>query len=77
MITVEQKKLEEILNMTKRCKRLLVMGCETCAAMSFAGGQRQVAELSSAIRLARKTSGQEGEVWKRLWPGSVSLSLLI
>jgi hypothetical protein len=62
MITLEQKKLEEILDMTKRCKRLLVLGCETCAAMSFAGGQRQVAELASAIRVARKTSGDEGEV---------------
>ena len=62
MITLEQKKLEEILDMTKRCKRLLVLGCETCAAMSFAGGQRQVAELAAAIRLGRKNSGDQGEV---------------
>jgi hypothetical protein len=62
MITLEQKKLEEIMDMTKGCGRLLVLGCETCAAMSFAGGQRQVAELASAIRLGRKTSGDEGEV---------------
>ena len=62
MITLEGKKLEEVADMTKGCGRLLVLGCETCAAMSFAGGQRQVAELASAIRLGRKTSGDEGEV---------------
>jgi len=62
MITLEQKKFEEIEKMTKGHNRLLVLGCETCAAMSFAGGQRQVAELASAIRIARKTSGDKGEV---------------
>lgn len=62
MITLEQKKFEEIEKMTNGYSRLLVVGCETCAAMSFAGGQRQVAELASAIRIARKTSGDKGEV---------------
>jgi hypothetical protein len=62
MITLEQKKVEEICRMTKGYNRLLVLGCETCAAMSFAGGQRQVAELSSAIRVARKASEEEGDI---------------
>lgn len=62
MITLEQKKVEEISKMTKGYNRLLVLGCETCAAMSFAGGQRQVAELSSAIRVARKASEEEGDI---------------
>ena len=62
MITLEQKRFEEIEKMTKGYNRLLVVGCETCAAMSFAGGQRQVAELASAIRMARKTSEEQGEV---------------
>ena len=62
MITIEQKGLEEIQKMTKGYNRLLVVGCETCAAISFAGGQRQVAELASAIRMARKTSEDQGEV---------------
>jgi hypothetical protein len=62
MITLEEKKLEEIEKMTKGCKRLLVLGCETCAAMSFAGGQRQVAELATAIRVGRKKAQEDGEV---------------
>ncbi|MBW2109350.1 MAG: methylenetetrahydrofolate reductase C-terminal domain-containing protein [Deltaproteobacteria bacterium] len=62
MITVEQKKLEEIQKMTEGCRRLLIVGCETCAAISFAGGRRQVEEIASALRIARKNSGQDGEV---------------
>ena len=62
MITTEQKKFEEIAQMTKGYNRLLVLGCETCSAMSFAGGQRQVSELAVALRIARKTAAQEGEI---------------
>ncbi len=62
MITIEQKRFEEVDAMTKGYGRLLVLGCETCAAMSMAGGQRQVSELGQAIRMARKNSGHEGEV---------------
>ncbi len=62
MIVVEQKRLDEIEQMTKNYSRLLVLGCETCAAVCFAGGQRQVAEIGSAIRIARKMSRQETEI---------------
>ena len=62
MITVEQKRLEEILEMTKGQSRLLVLGCETCAAMSLSGGKKQAEELASAIRIARKQSQEDGEV---------------
>jgi hypothetical protein len=63
VITVEQKRLEEILEMTKGHGRLLVLGCETCAAMSLSGGKKQAEELASAIRIARKQSQEEGEVF--------------
>ena len=62
MITTEQKKLKEIKEMTKGHKRLLVLGCQTCSAMSFAGGERQVGELASTLRLAKKIAGEEGEI---------------
>jgi len=62
MITLEQKKLEEIQDMTKRCKRLLVLGCETCAAMSLAGGKKEAEELGAAIRVARKIAKEEDQV---------------
>jgi hypothetical protein len=62
VITVEQKKIEEVLGMTKGKSRLLVLGCETCAAMSLSGGKKQAEELAAAVRLARKQSGEEGDV---------------
>ncbi|MBW1770397.1 MAG: methylenetetrahydrofolate reductase C-terminal domain-containing protein [Deltaproteobacteria bacterium] len=62
MIIVERKSLEALEEMTKDCGRLLVLGCETCSAMCLAGGRRQVAELASAIRMARKMSQNEDEV---------------
>jgi hypothetical protein len=62
MITVEQKRLEEIQKMTGGTGRLLVLGCETCAAMSLAGGKKEAEELGAALRLARKMSQEEDEV---------------
>jgi hypothetical protein len=62
VITLEQKRFEEIEQMTRGSGRLLVLGCETCAAMSFAGGRRQAEELAAAIRMAKKMSQEAGEV---------------
>ena len=62
MITLEQKKFEDIEKMTKGCGRLLVLGCETCAAMSLAGGKKQAEALAAAIGMARKMSGDKSEV---------------
>lgn len=62
MITLEQKKFEDIEKMTKGCGRLLVLGCETCAAMSLAGGKKQAEALAAAIGVARKMSGDKSDV---------------
>ncbi len=62
MIILDRKDFGEIEQMTKGCGRLLVLGCETCAAMCSTGGQRQVTELASPIRMARKKSEDNGEV---------------
>jgi len=62
MITVEQKKLEEIRTMIEGYDRLLIVGCETCAAISFAGGRRQVAELAAALRTAEKRAGRKTQI---------------
>jgi hypothetical protein len=62
MITLEQKTLEEIQKMTKGAGRLLVLGCETCAAMSLAGGKKEAEELGAAIRVARKMAKEEDQI---------------
>ncbi len=52
MIVAERKPIPEILNNVREVDRLLVVGCDTCVAVCMAGGEREVAVLSSAIRLA-------------------------
>ncbi len=62
MITLEQKQFAQIKEMASHYDRLLVLGCETCSAMSFAGGEREVKELASMIRMERKISGKPGDI---------------
>lgn len=62
MITLEQKKFEEIQKMTEPFARVLVLGCETCAAMCMAGGRQQAEDLAAAIRTSRKMTNQAAEV---------------
>lgn len=48
--------------MAKGGGRLLVLGCETCAAMSLSGGKKQAEEIAALIRMDRKRSREEGDV---------------
>ncbi len=52
MIVAERKPLAEILRNVSNLNRLLVVGCNTCMAVCLAGGEREVAVLSTALRLA-------------------------
>ena len=51
MIIAEQKPIEEIRQFLAEHKRVLVLGCGTCVTVCLAGGERQVAELASILRL--------------------------
>jgi hypothetical protein len=62
VITVEQKTIDEVLESIKGHGRLLILGCETCAAMSLSGGRKQAEELAAAVGVARKQSGEPGAV---------------
>lgn len=61
MIVVRQKKVGEILAMAAGHARLLVVGCNTCAAVSLAGGEREVATLAEVLRLASWRTGATKE----------------
>ncbi len=48
--------------MIRGYKRLLVLGCQTCVAICFAGGKHEVEVLASMIRIDRKMAEQDVEI---------------
>lgn len=63
MIVVRQKSLNDIREMIAGHRKVLLIGCNTCAAISLAGGEREVANLVETLRLAmgREDGGNEFE----------------
>lgn len=57
MIVGSQKPIEEIWNMVKDFKKVLVFGCNTCVAICHAGGEKEAETIASLIKTR---AGQEG-----------------
>lgn len=57
MIIVQQKPLEKIFEMTEGFKNLLIVGCDGCAAIVQAGGEKQAEILKTLLRMHRKLGG--------------------
>ncbi len=57
MIIAEQKKLEEILELVGAARKVLIAGCGTCVTVCFAGGEKEVGILASALRMKSKLEG--------------------
>lgn len=62
MIVVNRKPLEEILEMIRPFKKVLLLGCNECVTVCAAGGQREVGVLASELRLSRMKDGNEIEI---------------
>jgi hypothetical protein len=52
MIVANQKPINEIQGFLEEHKRVMVLGCGTCVTVCLAGGEREVAELSSILKLS-------------------------
>ncbi len=62
MITGEQKPFEEIWNMVKDFKKVLVFGCNTCVAICHAGGGKEAEILASLLRMRAAQEGAAIEI---------------
>lgn len=59
MIVGEQKPIAEIMASLEPYRNVLVLGCGTCVKTCFAGGEDEVATLSSLLRLSARKVGKE------------------
>ena len=61
MIVGKQKPFEEIRDIVKDYKKILVLGCGTCVAICLAGGDKEASVLSLSLSMAEKVDGNEKE----------------
>ncbi len=62
MITAVRKPFDEIYDSIKEFDKLFILGCGTCVTVCMAGGDKEVKEVASAIRLANKKNGKSMEI---------------
>jgi ferredoxin len=66
MIVANRKSLDEILQMIKPYKKILLLGCNECVTVCAVGGEREVGALASELRLSRAKDGEEIEVREQI-----------
>jgi len=62
MIVGKQKPLEEIWDMVKGYRKILVFGCNTCVAVCHEGGNKEAEILGSLLRMKAKQDGVDTEI---------------
>jgi len=62
MIVAERKPIDEIIGFIRDCKKILLVGCNECVTVCYAGGKKEVGILASALKMAFMKDGKELEV---------------
>lgn len=62
MIVAERKPIDEIMGFVKNCKKILIVGCNECVTVCYAGGKKEVGILASALKTAFMKEDKELEI---------------
>jgi ferredoxin len=59
MIVAERKPFDEIKTMLAGCRKVFILGCDTCVSVCMAGGKKEVGLLASQLRMSFKKDGRD------------------
>ena len=62
MIVADKKPIEEIIDMVKGYRKILIAGCNECVTVCESGGKKEVGVLASALRMYFMNEGKKIEV---------------
>jgi len=61
MVIAERKPFDEIKEMVRLYKRVLIVGCGTCTTVCMSGGEKEVKILSLSLKMSFKLEGKDIE----------------
>ena len=63
MIVADRKPIDEILEMIKDYKKIMLVGCKGCVTVCNVGGMKEVGILASTLKIARRKEGSDIEIF--------------